>query len=476
MWVLALQYHGGMDKPKAKRFPAGRGLAVAPQQMPPKLAARAAAAAAAQLAVSPRAKPPTDWRSGDPGRTYSPPGRKRSPGRPGDGLGGAVYPAWWGDGAEWSSDGEGAAPGRSRSAPRPGRRPPRLAYSVQLEPGQPIWQNDLVTARYLDVPSSGYSRAHSPPHVPPQYLPPPPGQLQQPHQPQPVQGYGFPPQPPGAPQPYGVNGGEGPQLYVVHPSGAWMPPIRTVQSRIREQVEADRAAARARGAARQRAVEAAVAAGGGAALATAQKQQYRPASAASGRSSSGPATVADSLAANPYTSWFFGEQPDSHHEPHRERQEPEPGAGAARPATPASAPAQAEQHYPSPMHPPHHAPYGAGAGLASTFLTGGDSGRWSGVAGTPHATLRPSQQFPAWAQAAGPYPGPLGPPYSAHQGPAATGVPYPGNSHPWLQDLAAQGPAGTRVDACVADPIAAAGDAVMGIGQRGKWPSEPPRA
>jgi hypothetical protein len=48
---------------------------------------------------------------------------------------------------------------RALSAPRPGRRPPRLAYSQSGERGAaPLWADDLVTARYRDVPSSGYGR------------------------------------------------------------------------------------------------------------------------------------------------------------------------------------------------------------------------------------------------------------------------------------------------------------------------------
>lgn len=59
----------------------------------------------------------------------------------GDGFQGAEYPDWWGDGAAryagQQQPGAWWPGGRSRSAPRPGRPPPRLAYSVQLEP-QPV--------------------------------------------------------------------------------------------------------------------------------------------------------------------------------------------------------------------------------------------------------------------------------------------------------------------------------------------------
>ncbi|GIL77115.1 hypothetical protein Vretimale_3206 [Volvox reticuliferus] len=384
----------------------GQGLAIDPQDMPAKVLDRAAAAEVAQRALSPSGLPPSEWRTGDRSRTYSPPGKKRSPVLPGDGFQGAEYPSWWGDGEDWrsgnSSSGGGGgagAPGspgrdgaRARSAPRPGRRPPRLAYSVQLEPqashGQPIWRNDLVTSRYLDVPSSGYARASSPPRVPQQYMPPPP--LPQPSYggaPGPYPMGGVPNVQPGmsgpfqAPygseNPYG-NGGPGPQLYVVQPTGAvgpvnapaaaaamWGPPpqqvhqpadqrhqqqqqqggvtdrpawkpIRTakITSRIREQVQADRLAARARREGRQRALETAVAPSR---LRPQQQQEGAWSPSASLKSPSGPSLVADSLASNPFTAWFITP-------PQAQRQDPQQQVQMQRPTTPTS-----QQHG---LHPP----------------------------------------------------------------------------------------------------------------------------
>ncbi|KAG2440036.1 hypothetical protein HXX76_004153 [Chlamydomonas incerta] len=305
-------------------------LAIDPQDMPRRLVDKAVAAVAAANAVGPDVRPPSEWRAGDPERTFSPPGKKRGPVMPGAGFMGAEYPAWWGDAADWANGGgEGEpqwVPGpRSRSAPRPGRRAPRLAYSVQADPDKaPLWGNDLVTARYLDVPSSGYGR-HSPPRMPPQYQPPPPpdpvmapAYLEQQGQ------HAFAPPAPVAPPPgpmqqqqpfsapppgpwgdggawgnggygraaYGSDAGvyglgaAGPQLYAVYPNQPYgfgpgwskqaqrrweeavygrppWKPIKTskevTQSRIREMVQADKAAARAHRAARQRAAEAAVA-------------------------------------------------------------------------------------------------------------------------------------------------------------------------------------------------------------------------
>jgi hypothetical protein len=51
--------------------------------MPPKLLIRADEAVLAERALSPEAKPPSAWRSGDALRTWSPPGKKRSPMEPG---------------------------------------------------------------------------------------------------------------------------------------------------------------------------------------------------------------------------------------------------------------------------------------------------------------------------------------------------------------------------------------------------------
>ncbi|GFR42107.1 hypothetical protein Agub_g2950 [Astrephomene gubernaculifera] len=457
----------------------GGGIAVAPQQMPAKVAANAVAAAAAQRAISPALRPPSEWRSGEPRRTYSPPGRKRSPPRPGDGLAGAQYPSWWGDGQQRRSrdDDRQQSPGpRSRSASRADhRRPPRLAYSVQLEPGQPIWQNDLVTSRYLDMPSSGYGEPWSPPPVPPQYLPPPdlsqpPQQGQQrqslqrqhtaPKSPSASPPQSFRAQQPaygGFSEPYGSSsssggaavGGPGPQLYVVHPTGAMVPvtlaeaprrlrqqqqpqqqeasgrpgskparPARAaVQSRIREQVEADKAAARARVAARQRATEAALA------LGARQQQQDRPRSAPSAPASiasrpsvSSPtapaAAIADRVAANPYTSWFFNTAQDpsvaAAPPPPTQQQQPgaPPAAAMAAPAvaaTSASRPASAG----SPPGPKPEAPWGqvadwfaaatpppsapsAGAAVAAASVPSAPSASPAKPAAAPTAASAPS--------------------------------------------------------------------------------------
>ncbi len=98
-----------------------------------------------------------------------------------------------------------------------------------------------------------------------------------------------------------------------------------VQSRIRSQVAADRAAARARATSRQRAAEAAVTGGpggsgsGGSAassVASFQQQQQRGGEGAKGSGSGvgsrpgtgAPSEIADSLAANPFTSWFMAPQ------------------------------------------------------------------------------------------------------------------------------------------------------------------------
>ncbi|PNW84506.1 hypothetical protein CHLRE_03g146227v5 [Chlamydomonas reinhardtii] len=358
-------------------------LAIDPQDMPRKLVDKAVAAVAAANAVGPDVRPPSEWRTGDSERTFTPPGKKRGPVMPGAGLMGAEYPAWWGDAVGWASGGgEGEpqwVPGpRSRSAPRPGRRAPRLAYSVQADQDKPpLWRDDLVTARYLDVPSSGYGR-NSPPRVPQQYLPPPaqdpvlaPAYLQQqgPHAFAPPAPVAPPPMPTQQQPPFGVPppgpwgdggawgsgdgygraaygsdagvygpGAVGPQLYAVYPNQAYpnqaygfgpgwskqaqrrweeavygrppWKPIKTskevAQSRIREMVQADKAAARAQRAARQRAAEAAAAGSPWQAPSANQpprKTPERPRSA-------GPSEVAESLASNPYTSWFMEPRQD----------------------------------------------------------------------------------------------------------------------------------------------------------------------
>ena len=66
-----------------------------------------------------------------------------------------VYPSWWG---------HQEPPPLSQHPKRPEqqrRPPPRLAYSMQQapDPGMPLHSNDLITAAYLDVPSSGYGTA-----------------------------------------------------------------------------------------------------------------------------------------------------------------------------------------------------------------------------------------------------------------------------------------------------------------------------
>eukprot|EP00798_Chlamydomonas_sp_ICE-L_P023129 gene23129-30330_t len=110
-----------------------------------------------KLYRGPAAKAATDWWKDD-SRTWSPPGRKRSPGRECS-LGsyqapapvGPVYPAWWGDGSN-------IPPAQKEKAPeKEARPPPRLAYSVQSHPEDGhVYMDDLVTSSYLNVPSSGY--------------------------------------------------------------------------------------------------------------------------------------------------------------------------------------------------------------------------------------------------------------------------------------------------------------------------------
>lgn len=61
------------------------------------------------------------------------------------------YPAWWPN--DFITSTQPDAKGLERS-----RRQPRLAYSFQGPQSLPhaVWQNDLVTTQYLDIPSSGY--------------------------------------------------------------------------------------------------------------------------------------------------------------------------------------------------------------------------------------------------------------------------------------------------------------------------------
>lgn len=64
-----------------------------------------------------------------------------------------VYPSWWGHHAPQQ------VPQQIRGIDHQPRPAPRLAYSVKQQPqaGKPLHSNDLVTAAYLDVPSSGYT-------------------------------------------------------------------------------------------------------------------------------------------------------------------------------------------------------------------------------------------------------------------------------------------------------------------------------
>ncbi|KAG2495296.1 hypothetical protein HYH03_006568 [Edaphochlamys debaryana] len=415
----------------------GDGLAVDPQAMPRRVAMLAAATVAAERAVGPSARAPHVWRDGDPARTYSPPGKKRGPVLPGDGFQGAEYPSWWGDGVAWGDEAGAGSPGpRSRSAPRPARPPPRLAYSVQLEPAQPpIWRNDLVTARYLDIPSSGYGRPADAPAVPSQYQPPQNGQ------PPPYDPYAYiPGQPP--------NGGA-PQLYVVHPSGAMVPygpPPRAIQqqhpgapsggasgserwstpstdkgqgqgqgkggktewkliktakpsatSRIREQVDADRAAAKARAAERLRAAQAAAAGG------QQRRGQDRPGSAVSGassasqahshRSTPAPSDIADSLAANPYTAWFLNPADNPLPAPPPPPQAPQPAAAAPAQA-PVAVGSEAES---APDQPPPQRRSSASGSAATS------AARRLAVEGSPGApAAMPPPAAGAWLTGPGP--------------------------------------------------------------------------
>ncbi|KAJ9531391.1 hypothetical protein QJQ45_006904 [Haematococcus lacustris] len=106
--------------------------------------------------------PSAQWRAGDTARVWSPPGRKRSPGRamspakePAPDS--AVYPAWWGDGSDQAKS-QGPVP--SKAAPL-GRPPPRMACTVRPEL-VPLHVDDLVSSKYLDVASSGYGVAAPP--------------------------------------------------------------------------------------------------------------------------------------------------------------------------------------------------------------------------------------------------------------------------------------------------------------------------
>ncbi|GIL58757.1 hypothetical protein Vafri_13752 [Volvox africanus] len=429
----------------------GHGLAIDPQDMPAKVLDRAAAAEVAQRVLSPSGLPASGWRTGDRSRTYSPPGKKRSPVMPGDGLQGAEYPSWWGDGEDWrSGNSSWGSPGRDgarpRSAPRQGRRPTRLAYSVQLEPqtsqGQPIWRNDLVTSRYIDVPSSGYGRVTSPPRALQHYVPPPP--LPQPSYggaPGPYPMVGVPNVQPGVSgpfqAPYGTenpygSGGPGPQLYVVQPTGAvapvnapaeaavmWDPPpqpmyqqadqrhqqqqqqqqgggtdrpawkpIRTakITSRIRDQVQADRLAARARREARQRAAEAAVAAP----RLHPQQAQGGWSPNASLKSPSGPAEVADSLASNPFTAWFITPPQAQQQDPQHQQVQ------LQRPTTPKS------QQYG--QQQPMQVPWGEPLYAAAEPQHGSEQ-RGPSAPGTDGATSSSFQSWPTTPRH-GPSPGP----------------------------------------------------------------------
>jgi hypothetical protein len=86
--------------------------------------------------------PSSAWRAGDDSRTWSPPGKKRSPpGSPSAGGAvaqdappdGAVYPSWWGDGSQ--DEHPGPQPLQEDTRPR---HVPRLAYPVMPEPVR-VW-------------------------------------------------------------------------------------------------------------------------------------------------------------------------------------------------------------------------------------------------------------------------------------------------------------------------------------------------
>ncbi|GBF91618.1 hypothetical protein Rsub_04358 [Raphidocelis subcapitata] len=127
---------------------AARGAAEA-LRPPPRRAARAAA-----TVVAP--KPSAAWREGEP--TGYPPSRpQRRPLSPlrrsvdNQAATNPIYPEWWGDPVP--------KPAPPPAAPPPPRPQPRLAYSAPQQENRPqICRDDLVTAEYLAVPSSGYGR------------------------------------------------------------------------------------------------------------------------------------------------------------------------------------------------------------------------------------------------------------------------------------------------------------------------------
>ncbi|GLI59562.1 hypothetical protein VaNZ11_001468 [Volvox africanus] len=394
----------------------GHGLAIDPQDMPAKVLDRAAAAEVAQRALSPGGLPASGWRTGDRSRTYSPPGKKRSPVMPGDGLQGAEYPSWWGDGEDWCSGNSSvgganaqASPGRdgvrTRSAPRQGRRPTRLAYSVQLEPQASQGQ-----------PSYGFAPGPYPMVGVPNVQPGVSGPFQAPY---------------GQENPY-RSGGPGPQLYMVQPTGAvapvngpaeaaamWDPPpqpmrqqadqrqqqqqqqgsgtdrpawkpIRTakITSRIRDQVQADRLAARARREARQRAAEAAVAPP----RLRSQQPQGGWSPNASLKSPSGPAEVANSLASNPFMAWFITP-------PQAQQQDPQPQhqqVQVQRPTTPKSQQQGQQQSQQVPWGEPLY---------AGAEPQHGPEQRGPSAPGTDGATSSSFQSWPTTPRH-GPSPGP----------------------------------------------------------------------
>ncbi len=96
---------------------------------------------------------------------------------------------------------------------------PRPAPPDPAASAQPLWKNDLVTAQYLDVPSSGYGRTAAPAQQQPQQP-----YMQRPGPYPVVGGHAAAPSGVAGPfqRPYG-NGGPGPQLYVVQPTGVVVP-------------------------------------------------------------------------------------------------------------------------------------------------------------------------------------------------------------------------------------------------------------
>ena len=69
-----------------------------------------------------------------------------------------IYPRWWGDSEATEQQVNQSNCHQSCAAPR-------LAYSMQgkAEASAPLHKNDLITAAYLDVPSSGYGARGSDP-------------------------------------------------------------------------------------------------------------------------------------------------------------------------------------------------------------------------------------------------------------------------------------------------------------------------